>query len=325
MDVNSFITGHSDYSPYTFDTEYKRDLGKGCLLKCLQIHYKDDNPDNAPVVRWRDMPICCFLIGWTIIISETLFDINQIRWPTTKIELLFLLKKSGVRYCSCLITVLMPFRALLPVSGARCGWGIHWRISLSWCGTLMYIMSVSMWRWIRFWRMRNWRIRKNDLGLYRYPRDALIVQDMGLLELNLPPDIPLHASHPWIIVLYQKVRFWLRQVSVRWYWRELSLVEIGNIIMLVLMCLWSGICMVLLCVFIVDNVMLVRLVLDVKPINVPRILSCLLLIWDADGKSIWEISILLSLKRIRRRVGAIAGCRDFFLKNEGRLKGCILR
>lgn len=31
-----------------------------------------------------------------------------------------------------------------PRFGARAAAGIHWRILLSWCGTLMYIMSVSM-------------------------------------------------------------------------------------------------------------------------------------------------------------------------------------
>lgn len=28
-----FVTGHSEYSPYTLDTEYRRDLGKGLPTK----------------------------------------------------------------------------------------------------------------------------------------------------------------------------------------------------------------------------------------------------------------------------------------------------
>ena len=48
-----FITGHSEYSPYTLDTEYKRDLAKGLPIEMPVNYYKDDNPDNAPVVRWR--------------------------------------------------------------------------------------------------------------------------------------------------------------------------------------------------------------------------------------------------------------------------------
>ena len=74
--------------------------------------------------------------------------------------------------------------------------------------------------------------------LYRAGVDALIVQDMGLLELNLPP-IPLHASTQMDNRTPQKVRFLaeagFRQVVLA---RELSLVEIGISIMLVLMCLW---------------------------------------------------------------------------------------
>ena len=65
--------------------------------------------------------------------------------------------------------------------------------------------------------------------LYRAGVDALIVQDMGLLELNLPP-IPLHASTQMDNRTPQKVRFLaeagFRQVVLA---RELSLVEIGNI------------------------------------------------------------------------------------------------
>lgn len=65
--------------------------------------------------------------------------------------------------------------------------------------------------------------------LYRAGVDALIVQDMGLLELNLPP-IPLHASTQMDNRTPQKVRFLaeagFRQVVLA---RELSLVEIENI------------------------------------------------------------------------------------------------
>ena len=65
--------------------------------------------------------------------------------------------------------------------------------------------------------------------LYRAGVDALIVQDMGLLELNLPP-IPLHASTQMDNRTPQKVKFLaeagFRQVVLA---RELSLVEIGNI------------------------------------------------------------------------------------------------
>lgn len=65
--------------------------------------------------------------------------------------------------------------------------------------------------------------------LYRAGVDALIVQDMGLLELNLPP-IPLHASTQMDNCTPRKVKFLaetgFRQVVLA---RELSLAEIRDI------------------------------------------------------------------------------------------------
>ncbi len=48
-----FITGHSEYSPLTLDTEYKRDLGKGLDIHMPYNYYKDDDPEKGPVVTWR--------------------------------------------------------------------------------------------------------------------------------------------------------------------------------------------------------------------------------------------------------------------------------
>ena len=75
-----FITGHSEYSPYTLDTEYKRDLGKGLPIEMPVNYYKDDNPDNAPVVRWRGHANLLFS-NWLnyYVYQEAPFDINQIR------------------------------------------------------------------------------------------------------------------------------------------------------------------------------------------------------------------------------------------------------
>ena len=57
--------------------------------------------------------------------------------------------------------------------------------------------------------------------LYKVGVDALIVQDMGLLSLNLPP-IPLHASTQMDNRSASKVKFLLRQVSDRWFWHANS-------------------------------------------------------------------------------------------------------
>jgi len=48
-----FITGHSEYSPYTLDTEYKRDLGKGLPIQKPYNYYMDDDPEKEPLVTWR--------------------------------------------------------------------------------------------------------------------------------------------------------------------------------------------------------------------------------------------------------------------------------
>jgi len=48
-----FVTGHSEYSPNTLDTEYKRDLGKGLPIQMPYNYYKDNNPELDPLVTWR--------------------------------------------------------------------------------------------------------------------------------------------------------------------------------------------------------------------------------------------------------------------------------
>ena len=48
-----FLTGHSEYSPLTLDTEYKRDLGKGLPIEMPKHYYRDDDPAQPPLVTWR--------------------------------------------------------------------------------------------------------------------------------------------------------------------------------------------------------------------------------------------------------------------------------
>ncbi len=48
-----FVTGHLEYAPNTLDTEYRRDLGKRDDVAVPENYYKDNNPDNRPVVTWR--------------------------------------------------------------------------------------------------------------------------------------------------------------------------------------------------------------------------------------------------------------------------------
>lgn len=48
-----FVMGHSEYDPYTLRNEYTRDISKGIKIEVPKNYFKDDNPSNEPIVRWR--------------------------------------------------------------------------------------------------------------------------------------------------------------------------------------------------------------------------------------------------------------------------------
>ncbi len=75
-----FITGHSEYSPDTLDTEYKRDLAKGLDIDMPQNYYHNDDPNQKPLVRWRGHANLLFA-NWLnyFIYQETPFDIRDIK------------------------------------------------------------------------------------------------------------------------------------------------------------------------------------------------------------------------------------------------------
>ena len=75
-----FVTGHSEYSPYTLDTEYRRDLDKGLPIEMPRNYYREDNPEKGPLVRWRSVANLLFS-NWLnyYVYQETPYDINQIK------------------------------------------------------------------------------------------------------------------------------------------------------------------------------------------------------------------------------------------------------
>ena len=75
-----FITGHMEYAPNTLDQEYRRDMGKRDDVDMPKNYYRDDNPENGPVVRWR-AHANLFFTNWInyYVYQETPFDINLIK------------------------------------------------------------------------------------------------------------------------------------------------------------------------------------------------------------------------------------------------------
>lgn len=74
-----FITGHSEYSPNTLDTEYKRDVNKGLPIEIPRNYYPDNNPELEPVVRWRSHANLLFT-NWLnyFVYQETPYDLEKI-------------------------------------------------------------------------------------------------------------------------------------------------------------------------------------------------------------------------------------------------------
>jgi homoserine O-succinyltransferase len=75
-----FLTGHSEYSPETLDSEYKRDLAKKLPIEMPRNYYKDNNPDNPPMVRWRSQANMLF-VNWLnyFVYQQTPYNIESIK------------------------------------------------------------------------------------------------------------------------------------------------------------------------------------------------------------------------------------------------------
>lgn len=74
-----FITGHSEYAPLTLDGEYRRDLSKNLPIHMPENYYRDDDPDNPPIVRWRSTANLLFT-NWLnyYVYQETPYNIEDI-------------------------------------------------------------------------------------------------------------------------------------------------------------------------------------------------------------------------------------------------------
>lgn len=74
-----FVTGHSEYDPLTLKSEYERDLNKGLDIKLPKNYFRNDDPKNEPMVRWRGHANLLFS-NWLnyYVYQETPYDLNEL-------------------------------------------------------------------------------------------------------------------------------------------------------------------------------------------------------------------------------------------------------
>ena len=75
-----FITGHLEYAPDTLDREYKRDRDTRDDVELPVNYYKNDNPEEAPMVSWR-AHANLFYNNWInyYVYQETPYNIDEIK------------------------------------------------------------------------------------------------------------------------------------------------------------------------------------------------------------------------------------------------------
>lgn len=74
-----YLTGHSEYSPLTLHEEYVRDLQRGIEIEVPRNYYKDDDPQNCPLVRWTSHASLLFN-NWLnyFVYQETPYDLREV-------------------------------------------------------------------------------------------------------------------------------------------------------------------------------------------------------------------------------------------------------
>lgn len=75
-----YLTGHSEYAPYTLHNEYARDKAKGLPIKIPINYYKNNDPNNEPLVTWSGHGNLLFN-NWLnyFVYQETPYDITKIK------------------------------------------------------------------------------------------------------------------------------------------------------------------------------------------------------------------------------------------------------
>lgn len=75
-----YLTGHSEYSPLTLHEEFVRDREKGLDIEVPDNYYRNDNPEEEPVVRWAGHANLLFN-NWLnyYVYQETPYDLNEVK------------------------------------------------------------------------------------------------------------------------------------------------------------------------------------------------------------------------------------------------------
>ncbi len=74
-----FIMGHSEYDPLTLKEEYDRDRAKGLNISVPENYFPDDDPEKAPVVRWRSHAnlLYCNWLNY-LVYQTTPYDLTEL-------------------------------------------------------------------------------------------------------------------------------------------------------------------------------------------------------------------------------------------------------
>ena len=74
-----FVMGHSEYDPLTLDAEYRRDVAAGLDTAPPENYYRDNDPDNEPIVSWRAHGSLVF-INWLnyFVYQSTPYDLKDL-------------------------------------------------------------------------------------------------------------------------------------------------------------------------------------------------------------------------------------------------------
>jgi homoserine O-succinyltransferase len=74
-----FVTGHSEYDPWTLKKEYDRDRRKGLEIEVPRNYFPENDANRQPIVRWRSHATLLYT-NWLnyYVYQETPYDISQI-------------------------------------------------------------------------------------------------------------------------------------------------------------------------------------------------------------------------------------------------------